>query len=99
MDDGCLSSRSTASPTFSNFSSDNVFVLRGQSRQRGALSLSLAPRMICLERQDLGMSDFFAASLGALRGFADTYCRYALLLSLKRLSVALRMIRRGRQRV
>ena len=34
VDAGCLSSGSTASPTFSNFSSVNIFVLRGQSCPR-----------------------------------------------------------------
>ena len=76
----CLSSGSTASPAFSNFISVNVFVLHGQSRQRGALSLSLSPGMIRREQQDLGVNSFFAASIGALRGFTDTYCRDALLL-------------------
>ena len=40
VDAGCLSFGSTASPALITFSRVNVFVPRGQSRQKGALSLS-----------------------------------------------------------
>ena len=54
--------------------------------------------MIRREQQAFRAHAFLAASIGVLRGFKCTYCRYVFLFSRRMLSVAPVMIRQGRLR-